>query len=268
VRVAEYGPSRRADVADLTARVWGTRPDEAELAWFYERNPVRPASVLLAEEDDRVVASAAISFQRMSIAGRDEVVGTAVHLATDPAYRGRGIFSDLQVQNEERVRGSGVRLLLVVPNAQSAPILVERLGWRELRPLRVWARPGVLPVVDSGPRAPGGNDRVVRDPDWVRWRFVAAPRRYTVIERGGHAVAARRGRVGNVVAVAGAGLGDAVRAARGAVVIACPPPWERRRYLAAGFVPTTKKFTLLGKSLDGTPLPERPHLELGDLDFF
>jgi GNAT superfamily N-acetyltransferase len=263
-----YGPSRRADVADLTARVWGKRPAEAELEWFYERNPVRPASVLLAEEDDRVVGSAAISFQRMSIAGREELVGTAVHLATDPAYRGRGIFSGLQTQNEERARESGVRLLLVVPNAQSTPILVERLGWRELRPLRVWARLGAVPVIDSGPRAPGRSDRVVRDPDWVRWRFADAPRAYTVIERAGYAVAARRGRVGNVVAVLGGGLGDAVRAARGAVVIACPPPWERGRYLAAGFVPTTKTFTVLGKSLDGTPLPERPHLELGDLDFF
>jgi hypothetical protein len=102
----------------------------------------------------------------------------------------------------------------------------------------------------------------------VRWRFVDAPRPYTVIERGGCAVAARRGRVGNVVTVDGAGLSDAVRAARGVAVIACPPPWERGRYLAAGFVPTTKSFTVLGKSLDGTPLPQRPHLELGDLDFF
>ena len=268
MRVAEYGPSRRADVADLTARVWGKRPAEAELEWFYERNPVRPASVLLAEEDDRVVGSAAISFQRMSIAARDEVVGTVVHLATDPAHRGRGIFSELQTSNEKRAHESGVRLLLVVPNAQSTPILVERLGWRELRPLRVWARLGAVPVFDAGPRSPGGNDRVIRDPDWVRWRFVEAPRPYTVIGRGGHAVAARRGRVGNVVAVDGAGLSDAGRAARGAAVIACPPPWERGRYLAAGFLPTTKTFTLLGKSLDGSPLPERPHLELGDLDFF
>ena len=41
VRVVEYDPSRRADVADLMGRVWGARPDEGELAWFYERNPVR-----------------------------------------------------------------------------------------------------------------------------------------------------------------------------------------------------------------------------------
>jgi predicted N-acetyltransferase YhbS len=268
VRVADYGPSRRADLADLTARVWGKRPDEAELEWFYERNPVRPASVLLAEEDDHVVGSAAISFQRMSVGGREEVVGTAVQLATDPAYRGRGIFSELEKANEERVRESGVRLLLVVPNAASTPILVERLGWRRLAPLRVWARLGALPVVDLGPRAPRAADRVLRDDVWNRWRFTAAPRPYTVIERDGYAVAAKRGRVGNVLAVEGGGLGAAVRAARGLVVIACPPPWERRRYLGAGFLPMRKAFTVLGKSLDGSPLPDRPQLELGDLDFF
>jgi predicted N-acetyltransferase YhbS len=268
VRVAEYGPSRRADVADLIARVWGRRPDEAELEWFYERNPVRPASVLLAEEDDRVVGSAVLSYQRMSIGGREQVVGTAVHLATDPGYRGRGIFSTLQTENDERARAAGVGLLLVVPNAESTPILVGRLGWRALRPLRVWARLRALPMVDPGPRAPGAADRVLRDGDWRRWRFADAPRSYSVIERGGYAVAAERGRVGNVVVVEGAGLRDAVRAARGAVVIASPPPWERRRYLVAGFVPTRKTFTLLGKSLDGSPLPERPHFELGDLDFF
>jgi hypothetical protein len=32
-------------------------------------------------------------------------------------------------------------------------------------------------------------------------------------------------------------------------------------------VPTPKSFTLLAKSLDGEPLPERVELEFGDLDF-
>jgi GNAT superfamily N-acetyltransferase len=248
-------------------RVWGKRPDEAELEWFYERNPVRAASVLLAEEDDRVVGSVAISFQRMAIGGREQVVGTAVHLATDPAYRGRGIFTDLQQANEQRVRESGVSVLLVVANAESAPILRERLGWRALPRVRVWGRPGLLPVFDSGPCEPDAGDRVLRDPAWIRWRFVDAPRPYAVIQRGPDAAIARRGRIGTVAAVAGGRLREAVRAARGTVVIAAPPPWEQRRYLGAGFLPTPKSFALLGKSLDGSPLPDRPHFELGDLDF-
>ena len=37
-------------------------------------------------------------------------------------------------------------------------------------------------------------------------------------------------------------------------------------YALGGFVPTPKTFTVLGKSL-GHAIPERPHFELGDLDF-
>ena len=38
--------------------------------------------------------------------------------------------------------------------------------------------------------------------------------------------------------------------------------------LQRGLLPTPKAFTLLAKSLDGSPLPPRVDLQLGDLDFF
>ena len=254
MKVAEYGPSRRADVADLMYRVWGARPDERELEWFYERNPVRPASVLLAEEDGKVVGSAAISFQPL-----DEPVGFAVHLATDPAYRGRGIFSGLQAENEERARAAGISLLLTVPTPESAGILTGRLGWTALPPLRLWARPWIPAHVSAR--------RVSRfDDAWLDWRFADAPRPYTLLSGEGRAVVGRRGRFGTILQ--GDLLADACAAARGLAVIALPPPSERGRYLRAGFVPTPKTFALLGKSLDGSPLPVRPTLELGALDFF
>jgi GNAT superfamily N-acetyltransferase len=105
VKVVEYDPSRRGELADLTERVWGERADEAELDWFYGGNPVAPASVLLAEDDGRVVGAVAMSFLRMSVDGEEVKAGMPVHLATDPAYQGRGIFGDLEAANEERARG-------------------------------------------------------------------------------------------------------------------------------------------------------------------
>jgi hypothetical protein len=52
------------------------------------------------------------------------------------------------------------------------------------------------------------------------------------------------------------------------MLVAAPPPWLRGRYLRAGFLPTHRSFTVLGKSLDpALALPARPHFELGDLDF-
>ena len=279
MRISQYGPDRRADVADLLGRVWGTAPSEGELRWLYEQNPVREASVLLGEEDGRVVGLVAMSFVRMAIGGEELEVGMPIHLATDPGFRGRGIFAELQACNEEHARELGLRLLLIVPNAASAPILTGRLGWRPLEPLRIWAR---LKLVAGRPRAAEidrfggdaagvqvtGRDRVLRDASWLNWRFVDSPTRYRTLGRDGYAVAGRRGRLGVVAAVEGDLVGDAARAAGGPLVIAAPPPGERHRYLAAGFLPTQRRLSVLGKALDtGLRLPERPHFELGDLDF-
>jgi GNAT superfamily N-acetyltransferase len=284
VRVAEYGPHRRAELAALMERVWGERPPEAELEWLYERNPVRPASVLLAEDDGRVVGAVAMSFLRMSIGEAELVVGMPVGLATDPEHRGRGIFRGLQAANEERAREAGVRLLLIVPNASSARVLVGRLAWTPLHSLRVWARPRLLrgrprrtrrvdrlpPLVTQCHKQRFHDDRVLRDPAYLDWRFVAAPRPYLLLDGGDrYAVCGRRGRVGVVAATCGDVLDDVAAVAGGNVLVAAPPPGDRRRYALAGYLPTPRTFTVLGKSLHPRqPLPARPHFELGDLDFF
>jgi hypothetical protein len=110
------------------------------------------------------------------------------------------------------------------------------------------------------------GDRVLRDDAWLNWRFADAPREYQLLHGDGYAAVGRRGRAGVIAALDGNMLGDACAVAAGPAVIAAPPPWDARGYAFGGFVPTTKTFTVLGKSL-GHPMPERPHFELGDLDF-
>jgi predicted N-acetyltransferase YhbS len=276
--IREYDPSRRADVAGLMERVWGTRPDEAELAWFLERNPVRPASVLLAEDGGRVIGTVAMSFCRMAVGGEELEVGMPVRLATDPEHRGRGIFVALEEANEERARALGLRLLLIVPNAASTPILEGRLGWSRLEPLRLWARPRLLPSRRRGrmverlgdvPPDDLAHDRVLRDAAWLDWRFADGPTPYTLLAGdGGYAVVRARGRVGVVAAIEGPLLREASAVAGGAVAIAAPQPWRRRAYVRRGYLPTSRALTVLGKALvPGQALPPRPHFELGDLDF-
>jgi len=91
VQIVDYGPERRSDLADLVGRVSGRRPEEAELEWFFERNPVRPASVLLAEDEGRVVGTVALGFVRMALGGELVDVGMPMRVATDPELRGRGV---------------------------------------------------------------------------------------------------------------------------------------------------------------------------------
>jgi GNAT superfamily N-acetyltransferase len=275
VRIAEYDRSRLGELADLHGRVWGERPDEAELDWFYGGNPVAPASVLLAEEDGAVVGAVALSYLRLALGGEEMLAGMPVGLATDPAFRGRGVFATLQAENEERARAAGARLLYVVPTPASASVLLGRLGWTALAPIRIWGRlrvwrgrvrARIVERFESG--APTADEGVVRDAAWLDWRFADSPRSYRLLAGDGYAVAGRHGRVGVVAAVAGDLLADAVVSAPGRVVVASPPPAERRRYALAGFAPTPRTLALLGKSLDpALPLPEHPHFELGDLDF-
>jgi GNAT superfamily N-acetyltransferase len=278
VRVVEYDPTRRGDVARLMSRVWGEQPSEDELAWFLELNPVRPASVLIGEEDGRTAGSVAMSFVRMWIGGEELEVGMPVRLATDPDFRGRGVFSELEAANEERARDLGIRLLLIVPNAASASILAGRLGWRRLSPVRVWARPLLrrrrptsveVDRFDESLRArSSGGDRVLRDGAWLNWRFADSPTSYTLLAGGGYAAVGRHGRFGTLAAVEGDLLSDAAAVAVGPALVAAPPPWQHGRYLRAGYVPTHRSFTVLGKALDpGLTLPAQPHFELGDLDF-
>ncbi len=279
MRVVEYDPSRRADVAALMGRVWGTPPEESELAWFYEQNPVRPASVLLAEKDGRTVATVAIAFVRVALTGGPLEVGMPLRVATDPAYQGQGIFGRLQAENEERVGALGVRLLLTVPNAASTPVFVGRLGWRPLPPLRVWARPRrvlrgsprrsrrVERFADAAAPSPPGVG-VLRDSSWLNWRFARSPGRYRLLQGEGYAVTGRRGRVGLIACVAGDLLGDACRCAEGRLLVAAPPPWRLGAYARAGYLPTPRTFTVLGKALHAEQvIPARAHFELGDLDF-
>jgi len=274
MKVVECDADRRRDVADLLERVWGKPTAVSELDWFYGGNPVAPASVLLAEEQGRVVGTVAISFLRLSLGGETVMAGMPVHLATDAAFRGRGIFRELEGANEERARQRGARLLFVVPTPASASVLRRRLGWTPLPAVRLWARAG-QPVLRPRRRVdrfdqqvttcylPGPAGHVVRDADWLNWRFADSPRGYMLVAGGGYAVYGRRGAIGILAAARGRG-----GAPRGAVAIAAPPPSERSRYLRRGWLPTPRTFALLGKSLDPRLRLTTPHFELGDLDFF
>ena len=204
----------------------------------------------------------------------------AVRLATDPDFRGRGIFAGLISAHEERARALGITPgSSGVTNKASTPILVEpptagagsprcaSLGRSKLR-RDVWAAAQVGRF-DVEPRLDGEGDRVLRDAAWLNWRFADGPGSYTRLVEEGYAIAARWRRCGRRRRAGGGSLPRCRLGRRRAwVVLAAPPPHERRRYLLAGYLPTPKTFTVVGKSLDpAVPLPARPHFELGDLDF-
>jgi GNAT superfamily N-acetyltransferase len=276
--------------------VYGAAMSAAEFDWWFDRNPVGPRLVTASAEDGEVLGVSAMSFFRMHLCGAEREVAFAVHAATTPAARGRGVWSALELHNEEQAARAGAPCVLGFTNPLAGPILVGKLGWRDLCHLRVWARPKRLRRTGHGGLRGGAEprfgarhagfdrteaNRFVKDAGYLNWRYADSPRSYRLVdgERGfavlGHAL--HKGySAGLVCELAGHGraalLRRCVRAVGADVVIAFVNRGEERSYLAAGFVPTRESIRFIGKPLaGGVELPARReawHFTLGDLDFF
>ena len=140
-RTERYTSARRAALVDLLARVGTTQLSDEEFAWWFERNPAGEGIVSLAVDDGDVVGVAAMSFFRTRLEGRETRLAIPVNVATDARYRGQGVFSTLERENEAAAAAAGSPLTVTFPNANSYPIFLTRLGWTDLPRLRLWARP-------------------------------------------------------------------------------------------------------------------------------
>lgn len=310
VTAVGYEPSRRAELVELMASVWGDPEAGEHIEWWFDESPVAPGVILLAEVEGQLAGTLGMSYVPMQISGRRELVAMPVRGVSLSRFRGLGIFSKLELANEAASVGKGARIALTIPNPKSHSIFV-RLGWRELRTQRVWIRPLRLRPADAraarpGPRLLGGvvvepverfgtsaeaawrraaplhGDHVIGDADYLNWRYVDAPHDYRCFQAGeeGYAVVRRmreRGLETGMICTLVASTGRATRALllrcaeemKGAQILAAlRPPVHTAAWLAAGFVPSPRTMTTLGKPLvDGEPLPLDPVYQFGDHDF-
>jgi GNAT superfamily N-acetyltransferase len=160
VETVRYTPEKRAALVALLARVGTTQLSDEEFAWWFDRNPAGEGIVSLAVDGREVVGVAAMSFFRTALDGTETRLAIPVNVATDPRYRGQGIFSKLELENEGAAAASGSPLTVTFPNGASYPIFVRRLGWIDLPRLRLWARPlrvgGVVRYLLGRPGERGG----------------------------------------------------------------------------------------------------------------
>jgi GNAT superfamily N-acetyltransferase len=212
-----YTPERRADLVALLARVGTTQLSDEEFRWWFDRNPGGEGIVSLAVDGDEVVGVAAMSYFRTALDGDVIRLAIPVNVATDPRYRGQGVFSTLERENEEAATQAGAPLTVTFPNGASHPIFLSRLGWIDLPKLRLWARPlraaAVVRYLLGRPGARGGlrppqpagwapfdvrplgwfdssfdelgraaarvyGNHFVRDAEYFNWRYLDSPRDY------------------------------------------------------------------------------------------
>jgi GNAT superfamily N-acetyltransferase len=171
--VVRYSAGQRAALVSLLARVGTTQLSNEEFAWWFERNPAGEGIVSLAVDDGEVVGVAAMSFFRTELNRVETRLAIPVNVATDPRYRGQGVFSTLEQENEAAAAAAGSPLTVTFPNGASYPIFMSRLGWIDMPRLRLWARPlrvGAVvryafgrPGERGGLRTPDAMPRTIRD---------------------------------------------------------------------------------------------------------
>jgi GNAT superfamily N-acetyltransferase len=272
-------PARRDDFLALMQETYGKAMPPAEFDWWFDRNPAGPRILEAArDEDGTPLGALAMSFARMS----QGLAAFAVHAVTTPAARGRGVFSTLELHNEQKAADAGAAWALGFTNPMAGPILVGKLGWEDVTSLRIWVRPKRLrrtrrggvkgTSIDPQPR-PLPAHHIVRDAGYLRWRYAESPRTYAQVGDVIVTHAVWHGFSSAVVCEHGRDLRRAVAAVDADVAVAMVNPGEERRFLAAGFVPTPRTIRFIGKRLTG----EAPELSkrrdawyftLGDLDFF
>ena len=119
---------------------------EAFLHWKHRENAFGPSPAWVALHDGRVVGYRTfLRWRFLDDAGRVVAAVRAVDTATDPAYRGMGIFRMLTLRAVADLTLAGDGIVFNTPNDQSRPGYLK-MGWSVARRLPV----GVLP---TGPRA-------------------------------------------------------------------------------------------------------------------
>lgn len=140
--------------------VQGHETSEAEFVWWFERNPTKYVNIYLAEWAGRVIGVSSTAPFRVSGDGEEHLVPFSINVLTHPDHRGQGIFSALELANEEDAVRNGCPLMLSFPNALSTPIFMNRLGWSRGR-----APAFMLKVLNPAPLLRAALD--VTPPEWL-----------------------------------------------------------------------------------------------------
>jgi GNAT superfamily N-acetyltransferase len=287
--LVEFDESHRDHYIRLLADAWGNRGLTAEeFEWWFGRNPA--GSILrTALVDGQVAGVGAHMVARMVIGGEERRVSWSCHAVTSPAASGRGIFTELQRALDQAAEEQGIELVLGFGNEVTNPMFFDRLGWSDVAHYRIWARPvvrggrGEAGAFDvDGDAAAGWRNHLVRDEQYLRWRYESSPRPYATLgSENGYAVVWPAKPLGTrTIAVLSdlAAAADevpgllrrAAGVARSRFLFGLPAPEQRNAFVRAGFVPTHLSMHLIGRGLNG-PLELDPaawQFTLGDADYY
>jgi GNAT superfamily N-acetyltransferase len=290
--LATYEPAQRDDYLRLLHDAWGDLAlSGAEFDWWFQENRIG-SLMSVARVDGRVAGVASHSLLRMVLGGVEREASFSVHATTAASARGLGIFPALERKHEQEAEERGVAVVLGFASKPTIPIFLGPLGWTEIGRIRVWARPfprrprrlepyaRIQRFRHAGDAGKSWPNHVVRDAEYMNWRYSDSPRDYVAVATGGsYAVVGHKEHRGTSLAYVADLVGPPkplLRACLAEVrpgsraLVAIPAPEHRAAYASLGFFPSRTTLHLMGKALAGELDTDRRawRFTLGDTDFF
>jgi hypothetical protein len=160
--VVLYTPELAGDLLALHRRIWPGADIAGErfLRWQYDENPAGTALSMLA----RSRANRALIGQfgalpvRLWVEGEERLGAIGLNVVTDEAYRMQGIFSALGHAADERMAQAGATIAFAMPNENSFPGFIRRLGYAHAGDVPFLVRPvNVRHLVSKWLAVPGAG---------------------------------------------------------------------------------------------------------------
>jgi hypothetical protein len=139
IAIRSYRSGDEHALIALFDAVFGRRMSEREWRWKLAPTSGLP-NVWLATHAERPIFQYAAMCTRFKIDERTTDVMVAVDAMTAPAFRRRGLLTNVVARAHDAWREAGIELVLGLPNEQWGS-RTRALGWRELFPLQWLARP-------------------------------------------------------------------------------------------------------------------------------
>ncbi len=135
-------PDDIPELLELFSRAFpGRSISDSYYRWQFLENSACPFSSVVAEENGVIVSHVGYSGRKAVINGKEALVFLKATSMSDPAVRGRGIYSRLLSWGNAAVGRRGGRMVLSFPNQQNHPIQAMRPDYRDIGQIPTLVRP-------------------------------------------------------------------------------------------------------------------------------
>ncbi|MEE9910692.1 MAG: GNAT family N-acetyltransferase [Deltaproteobacteria bacterium] len=148
--IKPYKKGDEVHIIALFEKVFGKTMGKTESArhwqWEIAGNPVKPISIMLAWDGDRLISHEGANLLRVWVNGVEHLGVLIFDTMTDPEYKGQGIFSETAKSLYKDLTEKGYQFIYGFPNANVVQARIRKLDWVIIAPMPIHICP-----LDVGP---------------------------------------------------------------------------------------------------------------------